>query len=225
MSNNKIVYDLSRTIDPQHFRWHINLETKMEELTNRKFTTSQLYLTSHCFTHIDAFRHTIPGGQPIDTMPIDRFMGEGYVADLSFKEKNEEITADDLKKFEKKIRSDEILILSTQWDSKVDFNSKDFWEDSPYLSYDSAEWIVSKKLKAVGYDFPQDFEIRGRNNPFPNNKLAWPLHELLPSHKIYQIEYLKIPKEVMSHRVRIIALPLKLKDIDGSPARVICYLK
>ena len=226
MSNiKKEAYDLSRTIDTEHFRWHIKLETSTEELTNRKFTTSHLALTSHCFTHIDAFRHTIPDAQSIDTMPIDGFIGEGYVADLSYKGRNEEITAGDLKKFEGEIKAGEILILSTQWDSKIDFSTKEFWEFAPYVSYKAAEWMVSKKLKAVGYDFPQDYEIRGHENPFRNNEIAWPLHELLPSHKIYQIEYLKIPNEVLSHRVQIIALPLKLKNVDGSPARVICYLK
>jgi kynurenine formamidase len=225
MLDAKKVYDLTRTIDSEHFRWHINLETSIEEMTGRKFTTSRLALTSHCFTHIDAFRHTIPEAESIDTMPIYGFIGEGYVADLSFKEKNEEVTARDLKKFEKKIKDSEILILSTQWDSKINFNAKEFWEYAPYVSYEAAEWIISKKLKAVGYDFPQDYEIRGHENPLSNNDTTWPLHELLPSHKIYQIEYLKIPKEVLSHRVRIVALPLKLKNVDGSPARVICYLK
>lgn len=224
VSGDMTIYDLSRIIDSRHYRWPIKIETNEERLTDRKFTVSRLSFTSHVFTHIDAFKHTIPNGMPIDEMGVDRFLGEGYVADLSSKSDGDEIDDDDLARFETEVRKGDILILSTQWDSKREFYSDEFWKFSPFVSFNAAKWILSKELKAVGYDFPQDYEIRKYDNPKKSDGPSWPLHELLPSHNIYQIEYLHIPKEILSKRVYVVALPLKLKGCDGSPARVICKL-
>lgn len=224
MPKGRTVYDLSRTIKEDHYRWPTKIESYREELTGRNFTTSRISLRSHCFTHIDSFRHTIPDAPSIDMMDIERFVGEGYVGDLSQIGENQEITARDLQKFGNDVRKGDILILSTQWDTKVDFNSKAFWESAPYLTEDAARWILTKEPKAVGYDFPQDYEIRGQKNQSADRNLQWPFHELLPSHGIYQIEYLKIPEEILSRRVEIVALPLKLMNCDGSPARVICTI-
>src|SRR5215470_5302321 len=41
-----------------------------------------LTLASHTGSHLDALLHKIAGGAPIDALPLDRFTGPAYIADL-----------------------------------------------------------------------------------------------------------------------------------------------
>jgi kynurenine formamidase len=51
-----------------------------------------------------------------------------------------------------------------------------------------------------------------------------PAHDLILRKGIYQIEYLCNVHQINSKRITLIALPLKLADCEGAPARVIALL-
>ncbi|NJE25135.1 hypothetical protein E3E22_00520 [Thermococcus sp. MV5] len=42
-----------------------------------------LFMGEHTGTHVDAPAHFIKGGKTIDEMPLDKFIGEGAVIDVS----------------------------------------------------------------------------------------------------------------------------------------------
>jgi len=81
--------------------------------------------------------------------------------DLSYVKENQRIDIGDLRKHEHEIKEGDIVILSTQWDEKRDFHDLRFWDESPYLSKGAVEWLIERKIKMVGFDFPQDYEITG----------------------------------------------------------------
>ena len=46
------------------------------------FQTNFIATLDHVGTHVDAFRHVNPNGQPVDEMPLDLFMGKAVCFDL-----------------------------------------------------------------------------------------------------------------------------------------------
>ncbi|WP_204304130.1 cyclase family protein, partial [Stenotrophomonas maltophilia] len=54
----------------------------------------------------------------------------------------------------------EILLLSTGWDRRRDYRTRDFWLDAPYLTRGAAEWLKARRPTALAFDFPQDYPIR-----------------------------------------------------------------
>src|SRR5438046_8613228 len=103
------------------------------------------------------------GGTGIDQIPVDRLIGEAYVADLSRTPIGSGIMSRDLlPKLEQKIQQDDIVVCYTgcseRWgDDSINHNYT-------YLTQDAAEYLVSKKVRAVGRDF---LSVEKFNTPEP----------------------------------------------------------
>lgn len=173
---------------------------------------TRLTLGSHSGTHLDAPRHFIQDGIGIDQIPPSKLVGESYVADVSDKPIGSGITAQDLsKKLEGRIAGDDIVICYTgcskHWgDEAVSRNYT-------YLTGDAADYLVSKRVRAVGIDF---LSVEKFKAPEPV------AHRILLSKGIFIIESLsQAVKQFVGNRVLLICMPIKLQDGDGAPARVI----
>ena len=66
------------------------------------FQTNFIATLDHVGTHVDAFRHVSPEGQPVDEMPLDLFMGEAVCFDLRHIPDLGDITAPHMDEAEKK---------------------------------------------------------------------------------------------------------------------------
>jgi kynurenine formamidase len=130
-----------------------------------RFEVSMLNMTAHAGTHIDSPRHYLEGGPDIGEIPIERCCGEAAVIDLTDKGELDPITAEDMEKRGKHVREGDIVLLKTGWTEKnAGGNTErmeglpgnyDYWK-GPYPSRSMAEWMVKKKVKAVGYDGPNE---------------------------------------------------------------------
>jgi len=86
-----------------------------------------------------------------------------------------------------------------------------------------AEWMVKKKVKAVGFDCPNDwnhhlniaYDYTRKGPPVKEHEHV---HRIHLSHGILQIEYLCNLTAIKKDRVRFFAVPLKVKA-EGSPVR------
>lgn len=173
---------------------------------------TRLVLGSHTGTHVDAPRHFVLGGVPLDKIPVTKFIGEAYVADLSRLPVGSGITDNDLRpKIEGKVNADDIVICYTGssklWgDPKVNSNFT-------YLTASAANYFVSKKVRAVGIDF-LSVEQFGAHEPVA--------HKTLLSNGIYIIESLSDGlAQFAGRRILLVCLPIKLEGGDGSPARAL----
>jgi len=92
-----------------------------------------LFVGEHTGTHVDAPAHFIERGKTIDEMPLDKFIGEGAVIDVS--KLDRDILPEDI------IENAEILLLYT--------NGAEV-----YLSEESAKHLVNLGTKAIGIDKP-----------------------------------------------------------------------
>lgn len=162
---------------------------------------SRLHIDAHTGTHADAPFHFLQDGKKIDAVALDRFLGECIVVDLA-KIRNRGVEKRDLVKA--KIRKNDIVILKTsnKYKDTFDFNFV-------YLTEGGAEFLASKKIKAVGIN------ALGIERSQPEHGT----HKILFSKNITIIEGLELSK-IKSGRYFFIGLPLKIKN-DASPIRAI----
>ena len=219
------IVDLSFPIRP-HFRWKIGLEQRASTARGDNFTSSNAILGCHAYTHVDAPNHFLPGGRHIAEMPVDQWMGEAAVVDLTHLGENGAVTASDLDRRAGHVRAGDIVLLRTDWPRRVDVASEDFWRIAPYTERSACEWLIARKVKAVGYDYPPDYTVR--TGIFsPGTKVAredCTTHYWLFPAGIVVIEYLTNLHEIGVERCRFLALPLKLDGADGSPVRAVALI-
>ncbi|HEV2118997.1 MAG TPA: cyclase family protein [Candidatus Bathyarchaeia archaeon] len=173
---------------------------------------TKLTLGSHTGTHIDAPRHFIRNGAGVDQIPPSKLVGEAYVTDLSKKPIGSGITAQDLRKsLEGKVAEDDIVAIYTACSERWDDES--IRRNYTYLAGDAAEYLVSKKVRAVGIDFLSVEKFHAE---------APVAHKTLLGNGIFIIESLsRTIKQFVGKRILMICMPIKLQNGDGAPSRII----
>ena len=141
-----------------------------------------------------------------------KLIGEAYVTDMSSKPIGSAITGQDLRdNLEGHVAEDDIVVCYT--------GCSEHWEEEPvrsnytYLTGDAAEYLVSKKVRAVGIDFLSVERFRA---PDPIT------HKTLLGNGIFIIESLsQATKQFVGKRTLMICMPIKLQNGDGAPSRII----
>jgi arylformamidase len=220
------IVDLSLPI-----RAHVRWKTEVTVLSNfedplHPFRSSRLSMPGHGFTHCDGFSHFLPGGTTVDQMPIDTWVGDAAVVDLTHVGANTPVGAADLEAKGRHVRRGDIALLRTDWPLKRSVQTLEFWTEAPWTSAEACRWLVARGVKAVGYDYPPDHPVRdlvsGRRRSIAPEE--WATHHTFFPAGIGVIEYLVNLDRLGRDRVRFAALPIKLDGGDGAPARAIAIL-
>lgn len=157
----------------------------------------RISFNSHFSTHMDAPFHMLEEGKKLDEFPIETFIGEAIVLELN-KPKLDSIEPED------------IVFFYTGHMNKA--GSKEFFENNPVLSQETAKALVDKKVKIVGIN-----SLSPDNSPFK-------LHKIFFKSNILIVENLVNLDKLINKRFRCYILPLKIKNADGAPCRVIGIL-
>ena len=120
----------------------------MATVKNQGVANFFLQLSTQCFTHMESKAHYYADGRTLDQVPLDWFINDGVVIDMMHKQANEGVTADELEKAGADVREGDTVIIRTGWTDKC-FRTKEFWANMVYLSEDAADWIISKKPRAL----------------------------------------------------------------------------
>lgn len=206
-----VYYDVSLPIAPAMPVWPGDPPIRIERVSSIKqgaeFNLSRLEMGTHTLTHVDAPRHFTEQGLPVDHLPLDILIGPALVVEP--RPDGNLITATDLGQLG--IRNIQRLLIKTR--------NSDFWTGGPYdfeydfvsLSKDAARWIVLNGIKLVGIDY---LSIEAFDAREPE------VHRTLLENGIIIVEGLNL-SQVPEGRYQLICLPLKVRDGDGAPARVI----
>jgi len=201
------IYDISREISEDMAVYKNKTEKKPKISVTRELkdgaNESKIELEMHTGSHVDAPYHVLENGKKINEMPLDRFMGKAVVVD--FTKVKSCITKKDLMSSSIKIQKYDIVLLKTKNNPEKEF---DF--NFAYLEKTGAEYLASKKIKAVGID------SLGIERNQPNH----PTHTTLAENSIPIFEGLDLSK-VKQGKYFFHGLPLKIKDGDASPVRAI----
>lgn len=169
-------------------------------------------------THIDAPAHCFPDGVTIDMLSFENLATECVVVHIENADENYKITLDDIEKFEIEnglIGANTFVIFHTGWDQYWDRPEK-YRNDLkfPSLHEDTAKLLLKRDIAGIGIDTLSPDAI---GNDFP-------VHRVLLGAGKYIVENVANAKELPSVGVKIMIMPLKIKNGTESPVRLVAML-
>lgn len=156
----------------------------------------------HAGTHLDAPAHFIAGGNLVGDLPLDCFAGKGCLLDV-----RGEAMLGYKRVYDSLIKPGHIVLLWTNHSAA--YGAEEYYAAHPVLSDELTEFLIQKRVKMLGMDFPSPdgppFRIHkrvlGANIPILEN-----LTNLGELEKFAQFE--------------IMAFPVKISG-EGCPVRVV----
>ena len=168
-----------------------------------------VFLGSQSGSHVDAPYHFNKQGPTVDKMDLKYFMGNSLIIDVSYKKSKEEITLNEIIKYEKQIEIVDIVLFKTNWYKKA--GTEEFY-NHPFLSKEGGEYLLSKGIKTAGIDAINLDNTGGTE---------FPIHDMYAEAGGIIAENLANLDLVDFDEPFIIFLPLSLVGCDGSPVRAV----
>ncbi len=229
----KKVIDLSQTLYSDMPSWQTNPDLRYEPMIKAArdiFNVTVIkQMCVHTGAHVDVPLHSIQEGKTIDQYPIDHYMGDGVVLDLTSKAPGSEITADDLKSFGDDIQENDFVMLCTNWSKRRGYNS-DYLYKWPFPNLGACSYLIEKKIKAVG---TEGMSIAGWTGKVPaqgpvTSLSSADIHNSFLKEEILIVEGLANLSEILdgkrSARAFFICAPLNFVGSEGSPCRAFALL-
>ena len=204
------IIDISLTLHPGLVVWQgdPNIELITDTTVEKDGSmNSSLRLGAHNGTHIDAPAHFIKDGFGVDKIEPQKLIGECTIIQID----SDTITANVLhgKNFKSRV------LFKTKNSERKLLDDPNFHTDYVYLTEDGVEYLIEKGVILVGTDY---LGIEKKSAP------GHPVHTKLLEKEIVIVEGLNLV-DVQPGNYELIVLPLKLKDLDGSPARAVLIKK
>jgi arylformamidase len=170
----------------------------------------------HTGAHIDSPLHVFKDGITTAEISLDRVIGEAISIDLSFAGANHKITIDDLKRGgADRVKKNDIVLLRTDWTDKMYGKWPDYFTQSPFFPPESAEWLVAKGPKSIGFDFFEEYCAR-----LPDfTSEDFPMHRVILGAGIVIMEGITNLGALPRRRVAFYAPFYKIEGTEGAPAR------
>lgn len=163
----------------------------------------KLQTSTHIGTHIDAPFHYNEQGLKTHELPLDVYLTQAQVMDVSDLEK---IGILDLKPLEKNVEA--VLLKTVSWQDRNKFPKK--W---PVFDESIAKWMTDNGIRLLGVDVP---------SVDPESSKALPMHQAMNQYQRFILEGIVLD-DVSEGVYQLVALPLKIKGGEGSPVRAILY--
>jgi kynurenine formamidase len=187
----------------------VNFET-VKTIEKDGWNAKILNLYSHAGTHMDAPLHFGVGDETIEQIPLERCMGQAWIADISSAKPSQLIKPADLGNIIEFLSEGESLLIKTGWSKRL--YTPEYRDKLPRISKELAEWCVKKKVKILGVEPPSVADVN-------NKQELTEIHKILLEGGIVIVEGLCNLDKVSSQKVNFMALPLKIFQGDGAPCR------
>ncbi|MHB9035429.1 MAG: cyclase family protein [Armatimonadota bacterium] len=178
------------------------------KIENLKYNITQLVMSTHLGTHLDAPYHFLEDGKTVDKLDLTKGFGPAWVLDFTNKGANDRIGRAEIERHADKITEGSRIIIRTGWD-KV-FPDARYFSDCPGVSIEACEYLVERKIACLALDMPT---VCG------GDYVA--VHHSLLGAEILVVEALANLDKLSCDSVFFSALPLRIKACDGSPCRAI----
>ena len=211
--------DLSVTVDDTTLSppsTNMRLEVTPHRRGPGFWQVSSVHQSLHTGAHIDSPLHVFKDGITTAEIALDQVMGEAIVVDLSFAGANHKVTIDDLKRGgADAVKPGDIVLLRTDWTDKMYGRWPDYFTQSPYCPPETAEWLVAKGPKNIGFDFFEEYCAR-----LPDfSSEDFPMHRVILGAGIVIMEGLTNLAALPARRVDFAAPFYKIAGTEGAPAR------
>lgn len=167
---------------------------------------SEITMSVHAGTHMDAPAHFLEHGITIDRLPIEKFILSAHVVDIRNKI---EVEPGELEMID--IHPGEAILFKTRNSREGLFRSGRFEEKYVHLGEKGARWCVRKEVALVGIDYAsiEKYDSGGA-----------PVHRILLESGILILEGIDLAA-VPSGVYRLYCFPLKIKGAEGAPVRAV----
>ncbi len=203
---------LSKIIDPAVERRRCVLHRKVVDVNGVKDFHTDVDITTHLGTHVEAPYHHGEFTKDVTALPADYFMGRGVRLNLDTCGPLALITRGDLEAADRgRVRKGDVLVLDSRFHSEPFIKNPN--DQRPHLSKESAEWFLEKGVKAVGF---------GDGICIENNiEHCVACHDIMLGNDILFLEVLKNVDQLKADIFLIIYLPLPIKGLDSSPVNIV----
>ncbi|HBL48823.1 MAG TPA: hypothetical protein DDZ65_01035 [Firmicutes bacterium] len=211
------IIDLSKIINPQtavypgDAKVHFETEASFDE---QGYCLTRMHLSTHTGTHIDAPRHFLKEGCGVTGLALEAFVGPAVLLDLRplMLQPGQEITPQTLEPHRDAFQRGARVIINTGWTEICPPDAADHFTDHPVFTPQAIHWIADRRPLLVGMDLPS-----------PHSQLQRATHEPLLRAGIVLLEGL-INLSSLPREFTLIALPLALENLDGSPVRAVAMI-
>jgi kynurenine formamidase len=156
-------------------------------------------------TYIDAPFHRYEDGRDIAQLPLSSLVNlEGIV--IRATERNGRAVPHSL--FQNKPLSGKAILVQTGWD--VHWQTEQYFEDHPYLSEETANYLVPAGAPLVGIDSLNIDDTRDGRRP---------VHTILLGNQIPIVEHLCHLEQLPDEGFRFFTAPVKVKGLGSFPVR------
>ncbi len=202
-----MLYDITRTITPQTAVWPgdstFQAQPVLQIGPDSVVNLYTLTLSAHTGSHADAYYHFSADGTDPATMPLEAYIGPARVVTV---DKTGPIQPDDLAHVD--LNGGQRLLIH----SAVSDLPDDQWPESfPYLSVELIDHLADLDYRLIGLDSPSV-------DAFDSKTLA--CHHRLRARGLVNLESLCL-RGVPDGDYELIALPLRLQGVCGSPVRAL----
>ena len=204
------LYDISLTIAEDLPVWPGDPKIELKKISQIKngeeANVTHISACVHIGTHVDAPDHFLGNGKTVEDLPLDLLVGPASMVELAV---SGQISAVDLQKANIPEGTKRLLIKTSNsqiWAEGI----KEFREDFIALEADAASYLVDQGVQVVGVDY---LSVAPFADPAPT-------HRILLEAGVLIIEGLNL-SGVEAGEYTLLCLPLKIKDSDGAPARVL----
>ncbi len=183
-------------------------------VTSIGYNITELSLSTHQGTHLDAPFHFYDDGKTLDQMSLDQFYGPASLVDLapgSALESGTPLTVEMFAAHEHKFTEGAKIIYRTGWDRM--FGKPEFFSDFPTLTLESAQWMADRKIGLIGMD-----------TPTPSTD--WKECHLILLHEDVEMVIVEglTRLETLPESFTFIGFPMNIKGRDGSPIRAVAMV-
>ncbi len=208
------IYDVSLPITPEMVVWPGDPQVTIRQVSalerGDESNVSQIRMSVHIGTHIDAPLHFLRDGKPIGDILLEKLVGKVVV--LALPDDVGVISRAVLEKHPHLHLLDEIkkVLFKTRNSSSALAEAIEF--DKAYVGLDTsgAQFLSRFDLDLVGVDYLSVAAYHDTDRP----------HEILLAREVVLLEGLDLA-EVPAGIYDLYCLPLKLAGCEGAPARVI----
>jgi arylformamidase len=165
----------------------------------------------HHGSHVDAPWHFIPGARRLHEVPLEHWLGECQVLDLTAQDRC--VTAESLD--QAGVRPGIRRLLFKTRNSQVEYWRRPWNPDFIYIHHSAAAWCTARRLLVVGLDY---LTIDSPQAP------TFPSHREFLSHDTVIIENLNL-RQVEAGVYELLAAPVNLVGVDGGWCRPLLRLE
>ena len=214
MADPMKLIDLSHPLE--HGQLNFPFDPKISVLVHNTvssigYNITQVSLSTHQGTHLDAPFHFYDDGKTLDQMTLDQFIGPATLVDLapgSHLDAGTPLTVEMFEPHESKFAAGAKVIYRTGWDRM--FGTPEFFSSFPTLTLDAARWMADRKIGLIGMD-----------TPTPSTDWMECHHILLAKGVEMVIVEGLTNLEKLPEQCSFIGFALNIKGRDGAPIRAV----